>query len=209
MENAHASAMIHMFLSGSAPGGIGDGMEPDPLVELPQRRLLLACSGNDLVLSGTARNMAFGLGRNNSRTSILKIPDGNGQGEPGNLAGYDGIFIGISPDGSGASDRAFSFIRNYFKTLSAKPLALFFILPRLPEAEGPDTRLAELSPLCPLDVRCFDRSSPDIQAGAARWAVNTVWPLMETGWLADIIFPEPVPETDCPREQPRAAASLC
>ena len=206
MENVHASGMIHMFLSDPAsPGGACD-MGSEPSAKNPPKQLLLACFGSGLALS-EAKAMAVRFGRDNALTTIFNIPDASGQGKFKNLAGYDGIFIGICPDGSGHAERAFSFIRNSFDLLSAKPVALFYILHRIPGPNACDTRLGELSRLCPLDVRSFDRSSVDIFADICAWAMNTVWPLMETRWLADIIFPEPVAD-DMSREKPGAMSSL-
>lgn len=195
-----------MFLSGStaSQNGAWYDMGPEPSETLLPKRLLLACFGFGPVLSGTAQAMAVSFGCANARTTIVNIPD---TGKSGNPAGYDGIFIGISSDGSGNSERAFSFVRRHSEVLSAIPVALFFLLPKTSEPDIHHDLTGALSPISPLDIRSFD-PSPNIQSRVADWGKDTVLPLMETGWLADIIFPEPVAGPKISREQPKVMASL-
>ncbi len=193
------SGMITMFLSGLTQNVEMDNPSTVPVSESP-RRLLLAYSGTSLELSDVAKNMAFDFGRKDTRTTIHKIPDNPRR--PKDLTAYDGIFIGIAPDGAGATNAAFSFIRNNMNALSSMPVALFFLLSRAPkldrEHHAGGHLFDGLSPMCPLDVRIFQRSGPDLTSSVIKWAQNDIWPLMETGWLADLIFPGPEPEIAMP-----------
>ncbi len=196
MENAIVSGMIPMFLSGLTQCVEIDSNDTSagPVTEKP-RRLLLAYSGASLELSHVAKNMAFGFGGKDAGTTIYKIPENTHQYRSKDLTAYDGIFIGIAPDGSGATHAAFSFIRDHINVLSAMPVALFFLLSRAPKL-GRDNNAGEhlfegLSPMSPLDVRIFERSGPHLSSAVMKWALNDIWPLMETGWLADLIFPGP------------------
>ncbi|MCG8686980.1 MAG: hypothetical protein MI892_19020 [Desulfobacterales bacterium] len=189
MDNANASGLISMFLSGSSLENIYDCQED--VSGLPKKRLLLACSGSSLVLHSVAKNMALGFGRKDTQTTILKIPGSNDTGNSGIINRYDGVFIGIAPEGTGSTERAFSFIRNNLEALSAKPVGLFFLLSRAPKFFNRENLFKDLSQMYPLDVKSFDRSAPDINRQVSKWVWNDIWPMMETNWLADLIFPEP------------------
>jgi hypothetical protein len=193
MDNLIASGMIPMFLSGLTHGPeTEEGLSAAPAPSAP-RRLLLACSGTSAELSDAVENMAFAFGRKEAGTTIYRIPENNAQHGSIDLTAYDGVFMGIAPDGSGATNRAFSFIRHHINTLSAMPAALFFLLSRAPKLnQGTGAPLFEgLAPMSPLDVRIFQRSGSNLTPAVTEWARNDIWPLMETGWLADLIFPGP------------------
>ncbi|MCG8635913.1 MAG: flavodoxin domain-containing protein [Desulfobacterales bacterium] len=201
MDNLIATGMIPMFLSGLTHGTETDnGSRFTPGAAVP-RRLMLACCGTSPELAGVAESMASGFGRKEAGTSIYRIPDNNARQDSVDLAAYDGIFIGIAPDGSGVTNRTFAFIRRHINALSAMPVALFFLLSRAPEP-GRERHSGEhffegLAPMSPLDVRIFQRSEQNLAPAVVEWARNDIWPLMETGWLADLIFPGPdtaVPE---------------
>ncbi len=197
MDNVIASGMIPMFLSGLTLGPETDSdnlLAASAPAEYRQcKRLLLAYSGTSSELADAAKNMAFGFGQKEARTTIYRIPDNNAQHKSMDLTVYDGVFIGIAPDGSGATNTAFSFIRHHINALSAMPVALFFLLSRAPKLNrGASEHLFEgLAPMCPLDVRIFERSGSNLTPTVMEWAQNDIWPLMETGWLADLIFPGP------------------
>jgi hypothetical protein len=190
MENVNASGIIPVFLSGLLHED-GQGADQNRQETASHRRLLLACFGSNPVLSGTVKNMAFGFGRKNARTTITRIQDSSDPINP--LRGYDGVFIGIAPDGTGSTEQAFSFIRNHLEQLSAMPVALFFLLSRAPKTDNKENPFKDLSDIYPLDVRIFDGTAQNLAMDVTAWAQNEIWPLMETGWLADLIFPEPAP----------------
>ena len=196
MENTIGSGMIPMFLSGLTRGW---EISPDPASDMPAlkttRRLLLACSGLDKELPGVAKAMAFGFGKKEAQTTIFRSPDAAHQGRQHSLSIYDGAFIGIAPDGNGAAEAAFAFIRNHLSALSAIPVALFFLLPGT-VADDPDNidekaLLEKLPLICPLDVGRFEGTGAGLKNRVLDWAGGTVWPMMETRWLADLVFPEP------------------
>ena len=139
--------------------------------------------------------MAFGFGRKEARSTIYKIPDAEAQGPVKDLSRYDGIFIGIAPDRTGATEAAFTFMRTHMDGLAAKSVALFFLLDRAPKpassAQTPEQSFDGLSQMSPLDVMTFDRSGKGMADAVFHWAGNDIWPLMETGWLADMLFPGP------------------
>ncbi|MDD9303007.1 MAG: hypothetical protein HUK40_11975 [Desulfobacter sp.] len=191
MENVNASGMIPLFLSRSIDSGKDSGNALDKIVPLPEKRcVLVACAGAGHVLSETVKTMAHGFDRKNAMTTVCKIVD---RSDPlRDLAGYDGVFIGIAPDRTGSTKKAFSFIRSHLDDLAAMPVALFFLLSHAPKLGVQDPVFKGLSRMHPLDVQSFDRSSACLGAEVTDWAENKIWPLMETGWLADLIFPEPV-----------------
>ena len=192
MDYANASGIIPMFLSGHAFGeACSKDTRPKTLTGPPLKRLLLICSGSSLVLSGTAKTLAFEFGRKNVRTTLLSLSDTAAPGLERNFSRYDGIFIGIAPEGTGSTERAFSFIRTHLVTLSSKPVALFFLLSRAPKLMSSENLFKDLSLMYPLDVKSFDRTAAGITTEVTEWARNDIWPRMETAWLADLLFPEP------------------
>ena len=191
MEDAQFSGMMPLLLSGS-PGPSGSLGLPFPgRTEHPSRRILTAYSGSSLSLSGASRKMAFGFGRKNARTTIFRIPENRAPERTKDPAGFDGVFIGIAPDGTGSTQRAVSFIRTHIESFARIPVAIFFLLHQTPDLDAGETGFRDLSRICPLDVRSFVRTDPCVSDAVARWAGRNVWPLMETAWLADLVFPEP------------------
>ena len=185
------SGMVPMFLSAQ---GIETGVCVDEKIHHRPRKILIACSGERLELSSAAKQLAFGFGRKDARSTIYRIPKPGEHLPAKDLNRYDGIFIGIAPDGTGVTDTAFSFMRTHLGDLAAKPVALFFLLsraPKLGQAEQPDRIFDGLSQISPLDVITFQRSDKRIAGAVTAWAEHQIWPLLETGWLADMIFPCP------------------
>ena len=188
------SGIIPMFLS-------AQGMTADtcPLGEKRERprRILIARSGGSPELSRVVRRLAFEFAGKEARSKIYKIPGAGDAPRVTDVSGYDAIFIGVAPDGTCATDAAFTFMRSHMDDLAAKPVALFFLLDRAPKlssaAHSPELTFEGLSRMSPLDVMTFTRSGQGMADAVSDWAGNKIWPLMETGWLADMLFPCPVP----------------
>ncbi|WDP90201.1 MAG: hypothetical protein HUN04_11005 [Desulfobacter sp.] len=188
MKNSFVSGIVPMFLSGMAaaegkcrrhaPGG---GGLPAP------KRLLVACAGASQALTATAGLMVSELGEEKARITVADI---SASGFPfKTLAGYDGVIMGIDPDGSGHFKAALSFIRAHRAPLAHMPLALFSLQP--PSRFSDEVVSSLLSLVSPLDFRNFNGGAGDAAQTVSDWVRHSVWPLMETRWLADMVFPVP------------------
>lgn len=188
-----ASGIIPMFLS--TQGGGSANLFPDKTGRL--RQILLACGGSSPELAGIAEHLACGFNRKNAGTTILNLSGPGGRKAEPDIGGYDGVFIGIATEETGAAEQGISFMRDHMETLTAKPVTLFLLLPGPPglaqEQQEPCQSGAGVSGITFLDVMRFTRSGRDLKEAVMNWAGDKVWPLMETAWLADMIFPGPDP----------------
>lgn len=126
MEKRPVSGMIPLFLSGMGDRGGACRSRTAPL-----RRLLLVSSGKSPALSSVNRVLAMGLGRHRAAVNLYQIQD-----QSKDVSAFDGMIMGIAPDGTGRTERALAFLRNHMDLFSAMPVALFFLLGDLPDFPG-------------------------------------------------------------------------
>jgi len=188
MGESIASEVISMFLSG--PGHTTEEAGcPERRSSAPFKRILLILSGRAYCLSHSAKKLAFGLGQVHAAVTLYQLQD-----SPKDISAYDGVVMGIAPDNSGCTQRAFAFIRSQMETLAATPVSIFFLLDGPPALTDRDQDLFKgLAGVNPLDVQIFHRDEIRLSRSVTAWARQKVWPLMETAWLADMIFPSPDP----------------